>query len=99
MLVDVVSKGGNLLLNIGPGPDGRWHDAAYDRLRELGAWLRVNGAAICGTRSMTPHASGRMRFTRGKATSSTPFTWRKTMPPGCRGLWRCTVCVPRPARG
>jgi len=34
MLADVVSKGGNLLLNIGPGPDGKWHDAAYDRLRE-----------------------------------------------------------------
>ena len=36
MLADVVAKGGNLLLNIGPGPDGRWHEAAYDRLEALG---------------------------------------------------------------
>jgi len=66
LLVDVVAKGGNLLLNIGPGPDGRWPEAAYDRLRGLGAWLRVNGEAVYGTRSMEPFGSGRVRFTRGK---------------------------------
>jgi alpha-L-fucosidase len=65
MLADVVSKGGNLLLNIGPGPDGTWHDAAYDRLRELGAWMRVNGEAIYGSRAMAPYAEGRIRITRG----------------------------------
>ena len=32
MLSDIVAKGGNLLLNIGPGPDGTWYDEAYDRL-------------------------------------------------------------------
>lgn len=65
MLADVVAKGGNLLLNIGPGPDGRWHDAAYDRLKELGAWLRVNGEAIYATRAQAPYARGPVRFTRG----------------------------------
>lgn len=65
MLVDVVAKGGNLLLNIGPGPDGRWHEAAYDRLRDLGDWMRVNGSAIYGTRAMTPWSADRLRFTRG----------------------------------
>ncbi|MBE0592159.1 MAG: alpha-L-fucosidase, partial [Gemmatimonadales bacterium] len=50
MLIDVVAKGGNLLLNIGPGPDGTWHEAAYDRLAALGAWLRVTGQAIYATR-------------------------------------------------
>jgi alpha-L-fucosidase len=64
--VDVVAQGGDLPLNNGPGPVGRWHDAAYVRLRELGAWLRVNGEASYGTRSTTPPASGRIRFTRGK---------------------------------
>jgi len=66
MLADVVAKGGNLLLNIGPGPDGRWHDAAYERLQELGAWLRVNGEAIYGTRSVEPYAQGKYRLTRGR---------------------------------
>ena len=50
MLVDVVAKGGNLLLNIGPGPDGTWHDAAYERLAALGAWMKVNSEAIYATR-------------------------------------------------
>ncbi|MGD2071700.1 MAG: alpha-L-fucosidase, partial [Gemmatimonadota bacterium] len=65
MLVDVVSKGGNLLLNIGPGPDGTWHAAAYDRLEALGGWLRVNGDAIYGTRAMAPYREGKVRLTRG----------------------------------
>jgi alpha-L-fucosidase len=66
MLVDVVSKGGNLLLNIGPGPDGAWHDAAYDRLAALGAWMKVNAEAIYATRPIAPYAEGQVRFTRGK---------------------------------
>jgi len=64
MLADVVSKGGNLLLNVGPGPDGRWHEAAYERLEELGAWLEVNGEAIYGTRAVPPHGAGKVRLTR-----------------------------------
>jgi alpha-L-fucosidase len=66
MLADVVAKGGNLLLNIGPGPDGRWHDAAYDRLRALGAWMEMNGAAIYGTRAVAPYAEGKVRLTRAR---------------------------------
>jgi alpha-L-fucosidase len=66
MLVDVVAKGGNLLLNIGPGPDGTWHDAAYDRLAALGAWMQVNGEAIYNTRPMAPYVDGQVRFTRAK---------------------------------
>jgi len=64
MLADVVSKGGNLLLNIGPGPDGTWHEAAYDRLAELGAWLALNGEAIYGTRAIAPFGDGKVRLTR-----------------------------------
>ena len=66
MLVDVVAKGGNLLLNIGPGPDGAWHDAAYDRLAALGAWMKVNSEAIYATRPIAPYADGKVRFTRAK---------------------------------
>lgn len=67
MLADVVAKrGGNLLLNIGPGPDGRWHEAAYERLQALGDWMRVNGDGICGGRAMEPWAEGKIRLTRAK---------------------------------
>ncbi len=66
MLVDVVAKGGNLLLNIGPGPDGRWHAEAYDRLAGLGKWMAVNGEAIYGTRPLAPYVAGSYRFTRSK---------------------------------
>ncbi|HSB92596.1 MAG TPA: alpha-L-fucosidase [Flavitalea sp.] len=50
MLTDIVSKGGNLLLNIGPSPDGDWDPNAYARLQEIGGWMKVNGEAIYGTR-------------------------------------------------
>ena len=66
MLVDVVAKGGNLLLNIGPGPDGRWHDAAYDRLADLGAWMKVHQASIYGTKPLGPSLEGKFRFTQSK---------------------------------
>ncbi len=49
MLTDVVSRNGNLLLNIAPGPDGDWHPGAYERLKEIGDWIQVNGEAIYGT--------------------------------------------------
>lgn len=45
-LCDIVSKGGNLLLNIAPGPDGEWHPEVYERLRDIGAWMAVNSEAI-----------------------------------------------------
>ncbi len=73
MLVDVVAKGGNLLLNIGPGPDGRWHDAAYDRLAGLGRWMAVNGEAIYGTRPLAPYVTGKYRFTRAKDGTAYAF--------------------------
>jgi len=73
MLVDVVAKGGNLLLNIGPGPDGRWHEAAYDRLAGLGRWMAVNGEAIYGTRPLAPHVAGPYRFTRAKDGTAYAF--------------------------
>jgi alpha-L-fucosidase len=66
LLSDIVAKGGNLLLNIGPGPDGTWYDEAYVRLKEVGEWLRVNGEAIYATRPVAPYYDGKLRFTRGK---------------------------------
>ena len=48
VLVDVVSRGGNLLLNVGPTPDGEIPAPMVQRLREIGAWLAVNGESIYG---------------------------------------------------
>ncbi len=66
MLVDIVAKGGNLLLNIGPGPDGAWDTGAYDLLTQIGKWMKANGEAIYGTRAMAPYKVGKVAFTRGK---------------------------------
>lgn len=48
-LVDIVAKGGNFLLNVGPCADGTIAKPITDRLLEIGAWLKVNGRAIYGT--------------------------------------------------
>ena len=49
LLVDVVSRGGNLLLNVGPTADGRIPVIMQDRLLAIGHWLEINGEAIYGT--------------------------------------------------
>jgi len=49
LLTDIVSKGGNLLLNVGPDAQGRIPDDSVKVLRETGEWLKVNGDAIYGT--------------------------------------------------
>jgi alpha-L-fucosidase len=46
LLTEIVSKNGNLLLNIGPAPDGEWDPNAYARLEDIGKWMQVNGEAI-----------------------------------------------------
>ncbi|QQR88188.1 MAG: alpha-L-fucosidase [Flavobacteriales bacterium] len=51
-LVSVVSRGGSLLLNAAPGPDGQLDSTAYVRLKEVGEWLKVNGEAVYGTRGV-----------------------------------------------
>jgi len=63
-LVDVVSKNGNLLLDIGPRADGTVPEIMATRLRQIGAWLAVNGEAIHGTTYWDRGADeGDLRFT------------------------------------
>ncbi len=48
-LVEVASKGGNFLLNVGPTPEGTIQPEFQERLLEIGKWMKVNGEAIYGT--------------------------------------------------
>jgi alpha-L-fucosidase len=64
ILLEVVAKGGNLALNVAPQPDGRLPAGAIKRMKELGAWLKVNGEAIYGTRICAPYFTGSQAFTQ-----------------------------------
>ena len=66
MLCDVVAKGGNLLLNVGPDAQGQLPKAAIERMEAIGLWLNQNGKAIYGTRPLYPYCQGNVRYTQSK---------------------------------
>ncbi len=83
-LVDVVSKNGTLLLNIGPKADGTIPDEDEGILKEIGTWLQVNGEAIYDTRVFRMYGEGPTRiaegqFSDGTAKSFTEQDFRFTM--------------------
>jgi len=67
-LIRIVARGGNLLLNVGPGPDGCLPQEVRDRLSEIGHWLRVNGEAIYETRPVRPYEHDTVVLTQRSET-------------------------------
>lgn len=65
-LIEIVAKGGSLLLGIGPKPDGTLPQDAVSRMEEIGKWLNKNGAAIYNTRITKDYQDGKTFFTKNK---------------------------------
>jgi alpha-L-fucosidase len=83
-LVDIVSKGGNYALDVGPKADGTFPEAAQDILRKVGAWLKRNGQAVYGA-GRTPFGA---EF--GSPTLVTVEDHRRVQASSARD-WRCTT--------
>ena len=66
MLLDVISKGGNLALNLAPQPDGRLPGRAIKELEVLSEWMKIFSPAIHGTRAVAPYRTGKLAYTRSK---------------------------------
>jgi len=70
-LIDIVSKNGTMLLNIGPKADGTIPEYELQMLREVGAWLKINGESIYGTRPWTKFGEGPTRLAGGSFSDKT----------------------------
>ncbi|MGZ3944791.1 MAG: alpha-L-fucosidase [Mucilaginibacter sp.] len=70
LLIKIVSRGGNLLMNIGPGPDGDWDPEAYKRLADIGKWIKINGEGIYSSKAVAPYSAGDMFFTQTNGGST-----------------------------
>ncbi len=99
LLTDIVAKGGNLLLNIAPGPDGKWDEGAYDMLEGVGEWMKVNHESIYGTRPLAPYKEGKVCLTQDKA-GAVYLIYRagdeETRPP--QKIWFSVLDVPETAQ-
>ncbi len=75
-LADIVSKNGNLLLNIGPKPDGTISQAQADVLLAIGDWLNINGEGIYGSRPWDISGEGPTVATEGSFGDTKPVVYK-----------------------
>lgn len=87
LLVETRAKGGNLLLNVGPKPDGELPIEQEERLREIALWMQVNQEAIYATRPWAITNEGPVWFTKAK-DADTLYAIVKQEPRWVRGEWR-----------
>ena len=66
MLIDIVAKGGNLLLNIAPSPEGEWQEGAYNLLKSYSSWMKINSESIYNTKPIVPYKENNICFTQNK---------------------------------
>lgn len=100
LLVDVVAKGGNLLLNVGPTPEGTLPAEAVKRMEEIGDWMAVNASAIHGTRPVAPYKAGRVCFTRkGDVVNAIFLAEGEATAPPATITWPARDGGPVPAAG
>lgn len=64
LLVDIVAKGGNLLLNIAPTPEGDWQKGAFQLLEEIGDWMNINSEGIYNSRIVKPYKENNICMTQ-----------------------------------
>ena len=96
-LADVVSKNGNLLMNIGPRADGTIPEQVQQVLLDVGGWLKLNGDAIYGTRPWTTFGEGPTEVKAGSfhdtdTVTYTPQDFRFTTKGGA--LYAIEMAVP-----
>jgi alpha-L-fucosidase len=65
-LIEIVAKGGSLLLGVGPRPDGTLPAEVIQRLGEIGKWMNKNGEAVYETRAIANYQDGNIFFTQNK---------------------------------
>ncbi|MDR6919670.1 alpha-L-fucosidase [Chryseobacterium sp. 2987] len=65
-LIKIISRGGNYLMNIAPGPNGDYDAVVYDRLKEISNWMEKNQSAVFATRGIAPYHEGDLYYTRSK---------------------------------
>ncbi len=65
-LVKIISRGGNYLMNIAPGPNGDYDATVYERLEEIAGWMKNNESAVFSTRAVQPYHDGDFYYTRSK---------------------------------